>query len=208
MIYGINEIKELTNIYAKKLKLPNEIEEIKELKQDFINGQVISNKSIGISSRLYQMCINKEPNYEVTLKRIIGHELIHIKYNDNKYRHKSDLYNIYALILRYLSKHVRENDYTNKMILALIELRADIEGKNLLELTNEEYKAAWDEELTTREKFKIEKAFFNGYPSDDIRENAYKYNQFNGDIVEKMLKKYMENFLINDKRVKDYFGFN
>jgi len=183
------ELLKFINEYANKIGSNISMLKVDNNKKE-INAWVKNNETIGISKRLYNMCINEEPGYKEYFSRLMGHELIHIKHNDNSNR----------LIHNYIPTN------TSKMICLLTELRADIEGKVLIPIDDNKYKEIMKEALS-EEKFSKDKNFNYGYPS--YEERIYftdNYDKFTKKVIDEALERYDE-YKVNKNKILKFFNY-
>lgn len=170
------------------------IDSIEDFGSEIIDANVTSTNIIKISNRLLELYMNNNEEYEIVVKRILGHELTHIKHLDFKYTCK-DYFRFF------LCHPIKVSNCFN----LLREIRADIEGKQMTNLTDEEYRKSHilDEgngriiEVNENDK----KTYKSGYPSRFQRiDYGIKYNEMSDYIIQELVEDYCKEVKIDFSR--------
>lgn len=148
-------------------------------------------KRISISNE-YLYALEGVDNYyqKMQLLNTMGHEIAHMK-NRDQY---SEFFGI-------------KNKNTDKMIHLLKEVRADIEGKLIINSSEEDYvKYRLVEEFMETKNRKS--SFIAGYPTEELRTKyAMNYSLFSMLLIEEVFKDYSEYMGVIDKgTIYQYFG--
>lgn len=181
------------------------IDAIEEFESEIIDAKVTSPNVIKISKRLLELYMNNNEKYEIVVNRILGHELAHIKHLDFNYPYKDYLRFFFCYPIK-----------VSNCFNLLREIRADIEGKQMTNLTDEEYIKSHilDEgngnivEINKDDK----KTYKSGYPSRFQRINyGIKHNNMSDDIIQELIEDYCQEVKISVSRtsnkIKKYFNY-
>lgn len=169
--------QDINRNYAKKANVT--VKKITLSLDKTYNATVSRTNKICISKEYMNAIIKGENSNQdiqyIQLLNTIGHEIAHIKFRDQDYK---------------LFGRMKGN--TNKMINLLKEVRADIEGKLIINSSEKDYeKYRLIEEFF--EKRNKEDCFRLGYPTEKFRTKyAMNYSPFSKQLIEDVFNDYSE----------------
>lgn len=166
----------------------DDFEEIKPLVDNIVLGVYFSSNSLSarvekcicikgktkitFTSRLIKLFIMSN---EAPLYQLLGHELAHIKYKE-------------------FGKDTKTNE--EKVLQIIEEVRADIVGKNIMKLTEDEIDNAFEEFKTVNGEEYLEKDYYYDFypPYDDRKEYSSKYSEVTKELVKEIIDNYQKKY--------------
>ncbi|MFG3613408.1 M48 family metalloprotease [Rummeliibacillus stabekisii] len=179
----LEAVEKKKNILCSKLDMDGEKIKVKvDRTVKGMGGIAKWKRKVGLSKKLIQIW-DEDPNICFS---VLGHELIHLKYHDNRH-----------FMVR-ISTILPFTAIARAKIL-LIEMRANIEGMAILNLNNNEIDRVQDKLRENNYSPKRKKSYKQGYPEQSqIADFAKRYKVFDDVAKKELLTDFCDVMKIND----------
>jgi len=177
----MENVNKQKNVLCKELGIDGQKIKVKHSKfANGIGGFARGKHKVSLSKKLLQIW-DEDPN---TCHYVLRHELVHLKYNDNKH--------CKARIATMTSNHARAK-------ILLCEMRADIEGMAILNLNNKEIERIQNKLRENNLSLTRKQCYNHGYPERSQIADFTKRYEFFDDVAKKeLLTDFCDVMKIND----------